>query len=203
VLRRIVFLLVIFLGLAHPLKAQKEFKANTHMSLEPTDSEVCALSVAQMEEKYGIKMHVLETIASVESGIWDNESGKFISWPWTINVEGKGYHFATKEEAIKRVRELQVQGIKSIDVGCMQVSLKFHGDSFDNLEDAFSPEKNVEYSAQFLQKLYNKKGSWQKAAMAYHSKDPTHARVYKNKLLRRFNKMKFAFLDYHQDISLF
>ena len=202
-LRKIIFILVICLGIAHPIKAQKEFKANTHMSLEPTASEVCALSVARMEEKYGIKHHVLETIASVETGVFDNQSGTFISWPWSINVHGKGYRFASKEEAVAKVKELQAQGIKSIDVGCMQISLKFHGSSFKSVEDAFNPDTNVEYSAQFLTKLYRKKGDWQKAAMAYHSKLPEHAKVYKDKLINRFNKMKYAFLDYHQNISLF
>ncbi|MBR2299899.1 MAG: transglycosylase SLT domain-containing protein [Alphaproteobacteria bacterium] len=202
-LRKIIFISVICFSIAHPLKAQKEFKANTHMTLEPTASEVCALSVARMEEKYDIKPHVLETIASVESGVFDHQTGKFVSWPWSINVHGKGYRFASKEEAVAKVKELQAQGIQSIDVGCMQISLKFHGSSFESVEDAFNPDNNVEYSAQFLTKLYQKKGDWQKAAMAYHSKVPTHAQAYQNRLLARFNKMKFAFLDYHPDISLF
>ena len=202
-LRKIIFVLVISLVLAHPIKAQKEFKTNAHMSSEPKVSEVCALSVARMEEKYDIKDHLLETIASVETGVWANEDGKFVSWPWSINVNGKGYRFASKKEAVEKVKELQAQGIKSIDVGCMQISLKFHGDSFESVEQAFDPDVNVEYSAQFLKKLYNQKGDWQKAAMAYHSGIPEHARNYKSKLLKRFEKIKLAFLDYHQDISLF
>lgn len=202
-LRRIIFMSVICLGIAHPIKAQKDFKINTHTSLEPTASEVCALSVARMEEKYGIKDHLLETIASVESGVWDNESRTFISWPWSINVNGKGYRYPSKEEAVAAVKKFQAEGITSIDVGCMQISLKFHGKSFESVEDALDPDTNVEYSAQFLSKLYRKKGSWQKAAMAYHSKVDEYAQVYKTKLINRFNKMKLAFLDYQQNISLF
>jgi len=203
VLRKIIFILVICLGVAHPIKAQKDFKMNTHTSLEPTASEVCALSVARMEEKYEIKNHVLETIASVETGVFDNETGTFISWPWSINVNGKGYRYASKEEAVEAVKKFQAQGITSIDVGCMQISLKFHGKSFKSVEDAMNPDTNVEYSAQFLKKLYRKKGNWQKAAMAYHSKVPEHAETYKKRLLNRFNKMKVAFLDYQPNISLF
>ncbi len=202
-LRKIIFIAVICLGIAHPIKAQKDFKVNTHTSLEPTASEVCALSVARMEEKYGIKNHLLETIASVESGVWDNETRTFISWPWSINVNGKGYRYSSKEEAVAAVKNFQAQGITSIDVGCMQISLKFHGKSFESVEDAMDPDTNVEYSAQFLKKLYLKKGSWQKAAMAYHSKVNEYAQVYKAKLINRFNKMKLAFLDYQENISLF
>ena len=201
--RKIIFVLVIFLGLAHPIKAQKEFDNKTKTEFEASDSEVCALSVARMEEKYALKAHLLETIASVESGVFNHESKQFVSWPWSVNVHGKGYRFATKEEAVQKVKELQAQGIKSIDVGCMQISLKFHGDSFESVEDALSPEKNVEYSAQFLKKLYHQKGDWQKAAMAYHSKIPSHGQKYKNKLLKRFEKIKVAFLDIHPSQSLF
>ena len=193
--RKIIFVLVASFCLVHPIKAQTEFEAS--------DSEVCALWVAHMEEKYNIKPHLLETIASVESGIFDNKSQKFISWPWSVNVHGKIYRFNTKEEAVQKVKDLQAQGIKSIDVGCMQVSLKFHGDSFENLEDAFTPEKNVEYSAQFLTKLHKQRGNWQKAAMAYHSKIPSHGQKYKTKLLKRFEKIKVAFLDINPAESLF
>ena len=195
--------MVIFLALAHPIKAQKEFNPETKTTFEASDNEVCALFLARMEEKYAIKTHLLETIASVESGILDHQTGQFVSWPWSVNVHGKGYRFATKEEAVQKVKELQAQGIKSIDVGCMQISLKFHGDSFESVEDALSPEKNVEYSAQFLKKLYTQKGSWQKAAMAYHSKIPSHGQKYKAKLLKRFEKIKVAFLSTASAESLF
>ena len=203
VFRKIIFVLVIFLALAHPIKAQKEFDPKTKTTFEASDSEVCALFLARMEEKYAIKTHLLETIASVESGIYNHQTGQFVSWPWSVNANGKGYRFATKDEAVQKVKELRAQGIKSIDVGCMQISLKFHGNSFESIEDALSPEKNVEYSAQFLKKLYTQKGSWQKAAMAYHSKIPSHGQKYKAKLLKRFEKIKVAFLDTSFADSLF
>ncbi|MBO7097607.1 MAG: transglycosylase SLT domain-containing protein, partial [Alphaproteobacteria bacterium] len=73
----------------------------------------------------------------------------------------------------------------------------------ESVEDALSPEKNVEYSARFLKKLYDKRGNWQSAAMAYHSKIPSHAQKYKARLLRRFEKIKVAFLDKDLTPSLF
>lgn len=202
-LRKFVFICAMLVCLAHPLQAQKGVEAVNDAELQAADSNVCALFVARMEEKYGIKSHLLETIASVESGIMDEETKSFVSWPWSVNVNGKGYRFNTKEEAVNKVKELQAQGFKSIDVGCMQISLKFHGDSFESVEDALSPEKNVEYSARFLKKLYDKRGNWQSAAMAYHSKIPSHAQKYKARLLRRFEKIKVAFLDKDLTPSLF
>lgn len=203
VFRRFIFILVISFAIVHPIKAQKEITPDEQAKAAISASDICAIEVARMEKKYAIKDHLLETIASVETGIWDHQKEAFVSWPWSINVNGKGYRFDSKEEAIREVKRLQESGIQSIDVGCMQISLKYHGKSFDSLDEAFNPEMNVEYSAKFLKKLYDKKGSWQKAALAYHSKIPEYALKYKNRLLKRFEKIKVAFLDAPKEASLF
>ncbi len=202
-LRKILFLLVISLVIVHPLKAQKEYKTNTSAVFNADASEMCTLAAARMEEKYGIKEHLLQTISSVETGRWDRNQEKFVSWPWTINVNGRGRHFATKEEAVAAVKELRAKGITSIDVGCMQISLKYHKNAFKNVEDAFDPEKNVEYSAGFLTRLYQKRGDWQKAAMAYHSKVPSRGKRYKNRLVNRFKEIKVALAVAADTKSLF
>ena len=202
-LRKILFILVISLVITHPLKAQKEYKTNTSVLMQDDETELCSLSAARMEEKYGIKTHLLQTISSVETGRWDYCKEKYVSWPWTINVNGKGHHFKTKSEAVAEVKKLQSKGFKSIDVGCMQISLKYHTDAFNSIEEAFDPEKNVEYSAKFLKKLYQKRQDWQKAAMAYHSKVPSKGLNYKKKLVNRYEKIKLAFLETSETTSLF
>lgn len=202
-LRKILFLLVISLVIVHPIKAQKEYKANPSAPMRADASELCSLAAARMEDKYGVKEHLLETISSVETGRWDYNQEKFVSWPWTINANGRGRHFKTKAEAVAEVKRLQAKGVKSIDVGCMQISLKYHGKAFQSVEEAFDPEKNVEYSAKFLNKLYQKSGNWQKAAMAYHSKVPSRGQRYKNKLLSRFEQIKVALLDVGEKTTLF
>ena len=147
------------------------------------ETEVCTIAAQQMEEKYHIKKHLLSTITSVETGRWSKKHQRNMAWPWTVNAQGKGRFFETKREAIAEVKKLQAQGVKSIDVGCMQVNLAYHPDAFKNLEDAFNPYKNMEYGAQFLKRLYAQNGhDWNKAATAYHSSLPEKAQVYAMKL---------------------
>ena len=141
-LRKILFILVISLVITDPLKAQKDYKVNASTAIKANDADLCSLAAARMEEKYGIKTHLLQTISSVETGRWDYNKEKFVSWPWTINANGKGKHFDTKDEAIAEVKRLQADGVKSIDVGCMQISLKYHADAFESIEQAFEPETN-------------------------------------------------------------
>ena len=71
---------------------------------------------------------LLAAIGRVESGRRDPVTGVWGAWPWTINAEGSGSYFDTKAEAIQAVQALQARGVRSIDVGCMQVNLMHHPD---------------------------------------------------------------------------
>lgn len=162
---------------------------------------VCMDATQKFEKKYQIKEHLLTTISSVETGRWDSEKKQNLAWPWTVNAQGKGTFFATKNEAINEVKRLQKAGVKSIDVGCMQINLAYHPDAFKNIEDAFDPQKNVEYSAKFLKSLYeNKDNNWIEAAMAYHSSTPHKAQKYKKKLVSAYEKVKLASLGREKSV---
>ena len=151
---------------------------------------VCLNATMQAEEEYQIQKHLLTSISSIESGRWHNGQQEKAAWPWTVNVKGKGYFYKTKAEAVAAVKKWQARGYTSIDVGCMQVNLRFHGKKFANIEDAFDPKKNVDVAAQFLKKRYEKRGDWMRAATDYHSKKPSKARAYKKKLLTALNNAR-------------
>ena len=154
-------------------------------SMEKTYN-LCSLAINDVQESHNIKENLLQTIASVESGKYISSVGRRLPWPWTVHANGKGTYYKTKEEAITAVQNLQASGFTNIDVGCMQINLKYHGSSFKNLEEAFDPKKNVSYSASFLQKIYNRTNDWKKAAMQYHSKNTRHGINYKNRLERHY-----------------
>ena len=160
------------------------------------DTEVCTVAAQQFEEKYQIKKHLLSTITNVESGRWNQQKQRNTAWPWTVNAQGKGRYYETKQEAIAAVKKLQEKKKKSIDVGCMQINLAYHPDAFENLEQAFNPYRNVEYGAKFLKKLYSKKGNdWNKAATAYHSSLPKKAKKYAQKLSKAYKGIVQASLE--------
>ena len=103
--------------------------------------------------------------------------------PWTINAEGVGSFYATKAEAVDAVRALQARGVRSIDVGCLQINLMNHPEAFGSLEQAFDPNTNASYAGRFLISLFDKMGSWPLAAAAYHSQTPTIGAAYQRKVL--------------------
>jgi|CXWL01.1.fsa_nt_gi hypothetical protein len=141
-------------------------------------AKLCTRHLQHYETQYGIPSHLLSAIASTESGRFHDGLKIKLPWPWTINAEGKGYFFDTKEEAIMAARKLQARGVESMDVGCMQVNIYHHPNAFASLNIAFEPENNVAYAASFLRNLYQEGGSWKQAASNYHSKTPSLGNKY-------------------------
>ncbi|OJW47211.1 MAG: hypothetical protein BGO67_02835 [Alphaproteobacteria bacterium 41-28] len=160
----------------HSINQQTSFNINN-----------CSAHIEHYEKHHGIPPGLLHAISKVESGRKD-DTGRVIAWPWTVNAEGQGYHFPTKEAAIAAVREMQLNGISSIDVGCMQVNLYHHPHAFKSLLDAFDPAKNVAYAAHFLKGLKNEHASWSRAVAHYHSANPIHHIPYHKNVMRVWNR---------------
>lgn len=160
------------------------------------DSSLCLAAAQTAGKTYGVNYDLLQTISAVESGVWNELHGTYVAWPWTVNVNGKGYYYESRDEAIKAIKEFQARGFQSIDVGCMQINLKYHGDAFATVEDALNPVQNVEYSAKFLRSLYARNGNdWEKAAKRYHSANAEEGRIYAQRLAKRFESYKTAGLS--------
>ncbi len=125
---------------------------------------------------------LLPALALVESGRAD-ANAKLRPWPWTIDVDGRGYFFPTKGQAVSAVRALQAGGVRSIDVGCLQVNLLHHPDAFASLDRAFDPAANTRYAARFLLALHARDSDWAHAIAAYHSETPKLGAAYRARVL--------------------
>lgn len=152
-------------------------RAQPHRGPDPTLQ--CRAAIAQAEREAGIPTGLLQAIGRVESGRRNPETGVAGPWPWTLNAEGRGQFFPTKEAAIAAVRELQSRGVRIIDIGCLQVNLHHHPRAFANLEEAFDPVANARYAARFLTELQSSRADWLAAAGNYHSQTPELAQAYR------------------------
>ena len=142
----------------------------------------CEFLANIVEEKFDLPPDVLASISNVEAGrILPNGNKK--GWPWTVNHAGEGLFFENSSEAINYVKEALIIGDLNLDVGCMQISLKWHSENFKTLDEAFDPKINILYAAKFLKKLYNVHGSWDDAIKHYHSSDPNKNIKYHQKVL--------------------
>ena len=105
-------------------------------------------------------------------------NGSHVSWPWSINNEGKGYFLKDSTTALSMLSSLVAQGKTNIDVGCMQLNIRWHADFFDSLQQMMNPLDNVRYAARYLEQLYKETGSWEKAVKFYHSRNAKFNSVY-------------------------
>jgi hypothetical protein len=146
-----------------------------------TPGQQCLVAIRTAERASGIPDHLLAAIARVESGRPD-AAGMVSPWPWSINAEGVDHVFESKPAAIAGVLALQAHGVRSIDVGCMQVNLLHHPGAFATLDQAFDPIANANYAARFLTELFAQSGSWDRATAWYHSMTPELGGPYQRKV---------------------
>ncbi|MFZ4125075.1 MAG: lytic transglycosylase domain-containing protein [Rickettsiales bacterium] len=163
-------------------------------SLAATDTLIegakqCTQYFPTEEQNRAIPVHLLAAISTTETGRYHEGLGMAIPWPWTINVEGKGYYYGSKAEAISATQKFLSQGKRSIDVGCMQVNLKHHPKAFRNLNEAFDPATNVGYAARFLSENFAEMGNWIKAAAAYHSRTTSRGNAYLGRVEKNWTRI--------------
>ncbi len=149
---------------------------------EAAVSSICDAVSAAAARAQNMPLDALYAITLSETG--RTRGGGFHPWPWTVNMEGKGFWFDTREEAYAFVMERYNAGARSFDVGCFQLNYKWHGQNFASIDAMFDPMTNATYAAQLLSGLYREFGDWTKAAGAYHSRTETYANRYRTRYAR-------------------
>jgi hypothetical protein len=147
---------------------------------------LCETAITTAEYVARLPPRLLGAISLTETGRVDADSGRNRPWPWTINAEGEGQFFDTRDQAVAAVKALQARGVRSIDVGCLQVNLMYHPDAFPTLEAAFDPRTNAAYAARFLNTLYADGKDWARAIAAYHSETPALGDAYRVLVMARW-----------------
>ncbi len=87
--------------------------------------------------------------------------------PFAIYGGKRGYQFANKTAALKKVAQLRQEGRKNVNVGLTQINLQHH--KKHSAEQLLDPECNLRYGAQYLKKLHRQFGSWRKAVGYFHA----------------------------------
>ena len=150
------------------------------------NAQTCQDAAAHAEAAQGLPAGLLLAIGRQESGRTVAETGEFLPWPFSINAAGEDHVFSSAADAVAYVAQIRASGVLSVDVGCFQINLLAHPAAFSSLEEAFDPEANARYAAQFLGELYRQTGSWQTAVAHYHSAHPGLGEPYMAAVLRRW-----------------
>ena len=183
----IIFALVAWLVGCVPARAAVGGSLVDAASPGQRDWGACDRAIQLVETRSSLPHGLLAAVALTESGRWEPVRRTVISWPWTVNSQGEGHYFDSAAEAIAWVADLQRQGVRSIDVGCMQINLLHHPDAFASLEAAFDPVRNVAYGAGFLTDLRAGTGSLERAVERYHTAELERGRAYRERVFARWS----------------
>jgi hypothetical protein len=119
-------------------------------------------------QQYQIPADVLYAAALTESGK-TIQKGLFRPWPWTLNVAGQPRWFASRTRACHELKQLLINGIRSIDIGLMQINWRWNHQRLRSPCQALLPYTNLHHGAALLKLAYAVKHSWPEAVGHYHS----------------------------------
>lgn len=126
---------------------------------------ICDANMINAARKYNIPLPILYAVSMTEAGV------KQTIQPYALNIDGYSIFPKTKLEALLLIKNAKKNGAKYIDVGCMQINIRYHGKKFKSLNDMLNPTLNINYAAKFLKTLYKKQNSWTIAVARYHTGD--------------------------------
>ena len=118
---------------------------------------------------------LLYAIALMESG--RPRDGGLAPWPWTLWLPGRGGVFlASRDQALDT---LQANSGMPVDIGLMQVNLRWHGHRVGRPEELLEPRRNLEIAADILaEALATAPGDLELGIGRYHSPTEARARSY-------------------------
>ena len=154
----------------------------------PSDpGSLCLDAAHRAAQKHGIPPQLMVAITLVETRQPKKRKGP---WPWTLNIGGKGYWLASRDEALALAERAFVAGRRSVDLGCFQINFRWHGEHFVNAAAMLDPAISADYAARFLTDLYRESGNWLRAAGHYHSRTPHHAHRYAGLVRRTLARLR-------------
>lgn len=124
---------------------------------------------------HGLDPTLLYAIGLMESG--RPRDGGLAPWPWTLYLPGRGGVFlADRAQALST---LQANKAGAVDVGLMQVNLRWHGHRVARPEDLLEPARNLEIAASILaEALAGTPDDLELGVGRYHNPGERRARAY-------------------------
>lgn len=98
-------------------------------------------------KKVGLDPKLIYSVALAESAK-ANDSKLLSPHPWTLRAD-TAFYGKTKEEAKTQLNQL-LKKTKSVDVGLMQVNVRWHGNKVSKPEDLLDPTTNMRVGASYL-----------------------------------------------------
>lgn len=150
-----------------------------------------AFSLENAVEESGLAPEVFRAIAERESMRSDAPGGPR-PWPWVVRDREGAFYFESRQDAAAHLRQRLDNGWTNVDVGGMQVSVRWHQNLVRSPEDLLDPAVNLWAATQVLVECRRRFGSELRAITGcYHAGHPgkAHAQTYSNWVVRRAREL--------------
>ena len=144
----------------------------------------------EVGNKKGIDPYLLYSVALAESAYSPTNNGWVAPYRYTLRTFDRPYYTNSKEEAEKLLTEL-LKTHKSIDVGLMQINVKWHAHRIYKPTDLLDARVNLSVGADILkERLSANKNNLFEALGQYHSFDPNRGYRYASLVINIYNQLQ-------------
>jgi len=132
----------------------------------------------RVAEQRGLDPYILYAVALVESAKVSKRVAR--PWPWALNRQGHPFIPSSLTEAKEILGGTLAKGIRNIDVGLMQVNVRWQGHRVSQPEDLLDPETNLKVGADVLaEAIGSAPGNLPLGIGRYHAGFRDEARAYR------------------------
>ncbi len=151
--------------------------------------------------KHGVPVAVFFSVVITESG--RNIQGRYLPWPWTLNVNHKPYYYDNKEQALAALNNFLQNPKNTIAVGLGQIYLPAHGKRFTDPLSLLDPHVNLDFASQLLRyefqqakRKYKQANWWLAAGRYHHPSKEQYAKPYREMVFRKCQKISHRCSDF-------
>ncbi|NKB65227.1 MAG: transglycosylase SLT domain-containing protein [Gammaproteobacteria bacterium] len=126
------------------------------------NGETVPAGYVQVANRYNIPPVLLYAVALTESGQSSFSDGRFRPWPRTLNINGEGHYFSSRQAAWQALQ-------LSVDIGLMQISWRYHRAALGSAWQALDPYHNLSVAAAILRDCQKENTRWIERVGCYHA----------------------------------
>ncbi|MCG6114404.1 MAG: lytic transglycosylase domain-containing protein [Mesorhizobium sp.] len=133
----------------------------------------CEAEIIRASQRHGVPEGILYAVGLTETG----QRGSL--HPNALNIAGRAVFASSRGDAVREFNRARQEGVRLIDLGCMQINHHYHQEHFTSVEAMLDPRLNVDYAARFLAQLKTRHDTWSMAVARYHAgpdNDPAQKR---------------------------
>lgn len=137
----------------------------------------------------GLDPFILYAVALAESAYSPVNDGTVSPYPYTLRTRTQPFYGKDLAETEKKLEEI-LKVTQSVDVGMMQINVRWHGHRVKDPKDLLNVETNLSVAADILNERLRANGNdWQKSLAQYHSFDNSRGQKYAFSVLAIYSRL--------------